>query len=438
MHPEESRDKRRKFLRRLTWATACGEGLDGFDLGIISVVIVTIGNDLQLTPLESGLVGASSLIGILVGAPLFGHFTDRWGRQKLFIIDMVIFVIAGFLQAFVPNGAALVVVRLLLGVAIGAEYSIGAPMLAEFSPAQDRGRRLSLLEVFWYVGFLCAVLVGYALVALGVGWREILATSVIPAVATLILRHGLPESPRWLMSKGRSNEALAIVDANLGREFFELEEISEETPRHTQIRLLFHGEQRGRTVFVCLFWACLVAPYFAIFTFAPEVLDSMGLGDEKMSTIATNGVAALGVVMGMFMIEKIGRRQMLIAPFWIQTGALLVVGIWASPPFVVLAACFWAFAFFNSFSANLTAVYPAELFDTSIRTTGVGIAAAASRIGAAIGTWLLPVGLEYWGARACMLIAAAICALGALVSQFMAPETSGKTLIQTSSFSKTE
>jgi MFS transporter, putative metabolite transport protein len=161
----------RGFLRRITLATAWGEGLDGYDLGIISVLVALITKSLHISPGWIGLIGASSLLGIFVGAPIFGYLTDRFGRRLLFTLDLAVFLAAGILQAFAQAGWQLFLLRLILGLAIGAEYAIGAPMLAEFVPASGRGFRLSLLEVCWYVGFLIAVLVGYGLLALGVNWR---------------------------------------------------------------------------------------------------------------------------------------------------------------------------------------------------------------------------------------------------------------------------
>jgi putative MFS transporter len=183
---------------------------------------------------------------------------------------------------------------------------------------------------------------------------------------------------------------------------------------------------------VCTFWACLVAPYFAIFTFAPAVLESLNLADARAGTIATNGLAAVGAVVGLFLVERLGRRQMLIGPFWIMAVALFVIGFWAGAPTIVIVLAFAFYAFFNAISGNLTAVYPAEVFPTDVRTSGVGLASAVSRIGAAIGTWLLPVGLTSIGVGACMVIGGMICVVGALISQFMAPETTGLTLTKTS------
>jgi putative MFS transporter len=419
----------RAFLRRITLATAWGEGLDGYDLGIISVVLVLISKDLHITPGVLGLIGASSLIGIFLGGPVFGYLTDRFGRRRLFTLDIVLFLVAGLAQAFVGEGWQLFVIRLVLGIAIGAEYAIGAPMLAEFVPAKGRGHRLALLEVCWYVGFLASVLVGYGLLELGLGWRWILATSAVPALVTLVLRYGLPESPRWLMSRGRTEEARRVVARYLGGDaYFNTEHFAGESAQVAGFRALFARGVRGRTVFVCVFWACLVAPYFAIFTFAPQVLDSLRLSDERAGTIATNGIAAVGAVVGLFLVERLGRRQMLIGPFWIMAAALFVVGLWSGAPAWVVVLCFALYAFFNALSGNLTAVYPAELFPTEVRTSGVGLASAASRVGAAVGTWLLPIGLTTLGVGPCLVIGAVLCVAGAVVSQLMAPETTGMSL----------
>lgn len=422
----------RGFLRRMTLATAWGEGLDGYDLGVLSVVLPLISTGLGVSPLWAGLIGASSLIGIFVGSPLAGLLTDRFGRRRLFLIDIAAFLVLGVLQAVVAEPWQLFVVRLLLGVAIGAEYAIGAAMLAEFAPSRGRGRRLSKLLVFWYGGYLVSVVAAYVLVDVaGVSWRWVLATSALPALVVLALRIGLPESPRWLVRRGRGEEAREIVDRYVGGDHFRTEEYADERPAGGGIRRLFTPGLRSRTVFVSVFWACNVAPYFAIFTFAPQVFAALGLADPRAGTIAANAVAALGAVAGMLTIERVGRRRQLVPPFWIMAVALLVVGLWADAPAAVIVGCFAVFSFFNALSGNLTAVYPIELFPTDVRASGVGVASAASRIGAAAGTFLLPVGIATIGIGASMVVAAAVCALGAVVSQLLAPETTGRTLTRT-------
>lgn len=423
------------LLRRMTLATAWGEGLDGYDLGIISVVLVLITQDLGLTPLWSGLIAASTLIGIFVGAPVAGWLSDRIGRRRLFTIDIAVFVVLGLLQAVVTEPWQLFVVRLLLGVAIGAEYSIGAALLSEFAPAAGRGRRVAGLLVSWYVGFLMSVVVAYVLTGLlGVDWRWVLATCVVPAIVTLALRYGFPESAHWLLHHGRHDEARAVADRYLGGQAWFDEEVTDEAPAADRggIRRLFTPGMRSRTIFACTFYACIVTPYFAIFTFAPQVFEALQVTDESLGAIVANAIAALGALVGMLTIERIGRRQQLIGPFAIMTVALLVVGLYTGGSPVVIVGAFGVFAFFNALAGNLTAVYPSEIFPTELRATGSGVATAFSRIGAAAGTFLLPVGIATLGIAPCMLIAAALTAIGLVVSYFMAPETTGQTLSVTS------
>jgi MFS transporter, putative metabolite transport protein len=425
----------RGMLRRLTGATAVGEGLDGFDLGIIAVVLPLITTDLGLTPVWSGLIAASTLVGIFLGSPVVGWLSDRVGRRRLFTIDIATFVVLGVLQAVVTEPWQLFAVRLLLGIAVGAEYALGAALLSEFAPSAGRGRRVAGLLVTWYGGYLVSVVVAYALVdGAGLSWRWVLATSVVPALATLVARIGLPESPRWLMGQGRVDEARAIADRYLGGQaYFDREDVEGEHGKTTSggLRRLFEPGMRGRTVFACTFYACNVAPYFAIFTFAPQVFTALQVNDEAASTILANAIAAVGALVGMLTIERVGRRLQLIVPFWVMTAALVVVGVWGSAPAGVIVACFAAFAFFNALQGNLDAVYPVEIFPTELRSTGVGVSTAFSRIGAAAGTFLLPVGISSIGIGPCMLIAAGICLLGGVVSYFMAPETTGLSLTHT-------
>lgn len=216
----------------MTLTTAWGEGLDGYDLGVLSVVLPLLIVDLGASPIWAGLIGASSLIGIFFGAPIVGYLTDRFGRRRLFLVDMVAFVVLNILQGFVTEPWQLFVVRLLLGVAIGAEYAIGAAMLAEFAPTRGRGRRLSKLLVYWYAGYLASVVIAYVLVDFaGLSWRWVLVTGALPALVVLIMRAGLPESPRWLIQHGRVDEARRIVEQHLGGDaYFRSEEYGEERP----------------------------------------------------------------------------------------------------------------------------------------------------------------------------------------------------------------
>ncbi len=424
--------RERKFVNKLTAVTAGGMFIDGYVLGGIGVVLPLVQVGLHPSPLVLGLIGASALIGIFIGAPLFGYLTDKFGRKKLFAIDMAIFLVASVAQFWVDSAWLLFVVRLVMGIAIGADYAIGSSLLAEFTRAKTRGFRMASLEVSWYLGYVVAFSVAYVMVdVFNSSWQVILASSAIPALIVVVLRHNLPESPRWLMSQGREDEARAELTKHLGGSFVMPDLGSEPQARHP-FSALFGRKYGRRTAFASIFWVCQVLPYFAIFTFAPVVLEALGLKNELASALGINGIALLGAVVGMIVIDRIGRRRLLIIPFWITAGALLILGLWSGAPQVIVVLCFVVFAFFNAGSSVLQGVYPMEVFPTSLRTSGVGVAAAGSRLGAAVGTFLLPIGLASWGPGGIMLFGAAVLLVGGVASHFWAPETSGISLINSS------
>ena len=423
----------RRFVNRVTLTCAWGEGVDGFDLGILSVVLPVIITELGVSPVEAGLIGASSLIGLFFGAPIIGLLSDRFGRKNLFTIDLILFVILGGLQAVVTEPWQLFVVRVLLGMTIGAEYSLGAAMLAEFVPSHGRGTRMGSMLCCWYVGYLIAVAGGFALRDLaGWNWRWILAFSAVPAILTLLMRIGIPESPRWLKNNGQPEKAKAIVDRYLGAAYYHAEAIDDETERPGGISELLRGENFKRLAFCCVMWAANVGPFFAIFTFAPSVLTSLNIQNEVLGTIILNSFAALGAILGMLALERFGRRKQTLFTFAVTTPALALIGIWSNAPAWVVVALFAAFALCNAAQGNLTVLYPAEILPTEVRATGVGIAAAFSRLSAAAGTFLLPIGIASIGTAPMMLIFAAVLLIGWVYSHFEAPETTGLTLTEVS------
>ncbi|MET8182491.1 MFS transporter [Streptomyces sp. NPDC005336] len=407
-----------------------GMFLDGYILGIVGPVSGTMAADMQLNAFWEGLVAAGALFGILIGSPLGGWAADKYGRKPLFMIDMALFVIASGLQFFVDSPVHLVIVRLLMGVAIGAEYSVGWPLMSEFAPARLRGRLMAMTLVAWYAGFMIAFLVGYLLNAAGLDWHLILGSSTVLALALFLARLGLPESPRWLWQAGRQDEAR--------RTAYRYMESAEDTAdvEHEEVHkgsfgMLFSREYWRATLFVSMFWFCAVGPYFAIATFADSVLQKYGLSGGLAGGVGLSAVALAGVVITVLLIDKLGRRVLTVPPQWLCTAVLVVIGLWAGAPPLVVLILFLTFSFFNAMYTTLTGVYPGEVFPTEIRGIGTGFAAAVSRVGAGLGTFLLPVSMENLGTGPTMLMAAGVALFGAALSQWLAPETRGKCLSET-------
>jgi putative MFS transporter len=181
-----------------------------------------------------------------------------------------------------------------------------------------------------------------------------------------------------------------------------------------------------------VFWFCAVSPYFAIATFAESVLKNYGLGGGLAGGVGLSAVAAAGVVLTVLLIDRVGRRALTVPPQWLCAALLAIIGLWAGAPPVVVLVCFLVFSFFNAMYNTLTGIYPGEVFPTEIRGIGTGFATAFSRVGAGLATFLLPLSMANLGAGPTMLIAAGVAAVGAGVSQWLAPETKGMSLSATS------
>ena len=434
-HVDVGRDElqmraRRRFLIRLTAVLIGGMFLDGYILGIIGPVTGTLTEDLGLSPLEEGLTAAAALLGILFGSPLGGHLGDKFGRKPLFMADMALFVVASALQFVVDSAIQLILVRFLMGVAIGTEYSVGWPLMSEFSPARLRGRLLGVTLIAWYTGFMVAFLTGYLLTEFtDLDWRVILGTSTAIAVILLIARIGLPESPRWLWNVGRRDEARAVASRFLERA--DMADVEHEDVKPGTFGMLFSRHYWRATLFCSMFWFCGVAPYFAIATFADSVLRSYGLGGGLAGGVGLSAVALAGAITTALLIDKAGRRILTVPPQWLCTVILAVIGLWAGAPPAVVLVLFLVFSYFNTMYNTLTGVYPGEVFPTEIRGIGTGFAAAVSRVGAGMGTFLLPYSMTTLGTGPSMLIAAGVALVGAALSQWLAPETKGKSLTET-------
>ncbi|CAG9172252.1 Inner membrane metabolite transport protein YgcS [Cupriavidus laharis] len=425
-------DKHRRFLTKLTAVISGGMLIDGFVLGCIGIVMPAITNDLHLSVVWQGLIGASALIGIFIGGPLGGWLADKVGRRPMFTIDLAIFLIGSVAQFFVTDAMQLFAVRLLMGIAVGADYSIGWPLLAEFAPARLRGKLLSVVELAWYVGYLVSYAMGYALtVSSAASWNVILGLSTIPTVIVFLMRLGTPESPRWLMSKGRVAEARALAAEHMEPEE-QIDLQSQKTVGKQGFGRLFSADYIKATTFVSIFWVCNVTPYFAIGAFAPIVLERLGLEEGLTGGLVLNGVAVLGTIITIMFIERVGRRKLGIPPFFISAIALICVALFSHVSAAVILICFFTFSLVNAISTTLCGVYPGEVFPTEIRGVGVGFATAFSRVGAAAGTFLLPLVIDSFGVGTAMLIAAGISLVGGIVSYFLAPETKGKLLSEVS------
>jgi MFS transporter, putative metabolite transport protein len=401
-----------------------GAVLDGYVLGIVGPALSLAKQELQLSAISQGLIASSALIGVFIGGLFFGNLADRYGRRPVFAWNLAAFIILSVLQIFVQDVWQLVAIRLALGLAVGVEYAVGSSVLAEFSRRKGRGALLGSFSIAWQVGFTAAFVIGFFYD--GDNWRMLLASSAIPALITFALRMALPETPMWLKAQGRDAEARAIVSKHFGAEYA-IPDV-DVTTKHASPRELFTATTWRQTLYAGIFWFCQVGPFFGIFTFMAPVLESLNLQGETAVDMSLNAIQIAGAVFGVFLLHWMSRRGFVIWTFLIMFLTLLALGLFPQAPTWFIVGLFAIYMFVGPAANNIEFVYPPEIFDTHIRATGVGFAAAFSRISAAGVTYFLPYLLQEFGFQATLIMMAAFPLLGLIVSIIWAPETKGKHL----------
>lgn len=428
------------FHQLMTLRSGGGWILDGYVLSIIGVAIVQFSAYLQLDTFWQGMVAASAMLGTFCSGFLGGWLTDRVGRRRLFFVGPVLFVVGSLGSLWVESGVALFVLRFLVGIGVGLEYPVAGSLLTEFLPQKNRGPRLAGLTILWFVGAALSYIAGnFILAHSGAdGWRWVLASSAVLGALLFLVRLGTPESPRWLVGKGRLDEADRIIKRVYGPAFSVASMPAQSTEKKVSLGDLLHSGYGKRMLFVIVFWTAAVVPMFAVYSFAPVVLQALKLDGDwaAYGSVLITLLFVVGCIVATRLIDSMGRRPLIIHSFLWSSLALLGLGAFADSGEILVLLMFGAYALFIGGAQVLELVYPNELFPTEIRAFAVGIGSSMTRVGAAVGTWLVPMSLHSIGIGNTMYAAAAVSLVGLLVSVWLAPETRGMSLEQAASLQR--
>lgn len=412
----------RRHFRLLT-GSGVGWALDAMDVGLISFILAALTQQWGLSKGEAGWIASVGFIGMALGATLGGLLADRLGRRQVFALTLLIYGVATGASALVTGIGALLLLRFLVGLGLGAELPVASTYVSEFAPARMRGRLIVILEAFWALGWTAAALIAFFVIpASDDGWRWAFALGAIPAVYALIVRWGLPESPRWLASKGRIAEADRIVSA------FEADAGVVHGPAirrepqsrplavtaRARVTTLWNVEFRVRTVCLWIVWLCVNFAYYGAFIWIPSILVDAGFDLVRSFgfTLIITLAQLPGYAVAAWLIEVWGRRTTL-SVFLVGSAVSAVFFGTASTEGAIIASGM-ALSFFNLGAwGALYAVTP-ELYPTSLRGTGAGWAAGVGRIASIVAPLAVPVLLVAGGApllfvvfAACFLVAAA-------------------------------
>jgi sugar porter (SP) family MFS transporter len=295
---------------------ATGGLLFGFDTGVINVALPSLREQLQLTPSQESMVVGAVLFGAMFGPFISGFLTDKLGRKKINIIASLVFVVGSILAAIAPDTNSLIAGRLLLGLAIGIVAATVPLYLAELSPKDKRGRMVTFFQLAITLGILLSYVVGYIF---GNAWRLMFWAGFVPAIVLFVGMLLVPESPRWLLTKGRNEEALMVLN--------QLRTPEEAVAEYNETLKLLEEEKLNKSNWMELFMPKLRIPLFigigifaiqqfsginAIIYYSTDIFKS--LFSDSQATLATVGVGivnSLATILGMQFLDKWGRKPLL-------------------------------------------------------------------------------------------------------------------------------
>ncbi|MCL1907223.1 MAG: MFS transporter [Propionibacteriaceae bacterium] len=387
---------------KLVVGSGIGWALDAMDVGLISFVMAALISSEFATAAQAGWIGSAGFIGMSIGATFGGLLADKIGRRQVFALTLLVYGLATGASALAGTVAVLIVLRVIVGLGLGAELPVASTLVSEFAPARIRGRVIVALEAFWAVGWLMAAIIAFFVIpASPNGWRWALALGAVPAVYALVIRMGLPESVRFLDRKGRIAEAEKIVqDFELSAGITPEETPSahhEDTPEPpAKVGALFSVGLRGRTIVIALIWFCVNFAYYGAFIWLPSLLVNSGITITKsFQYVLIITLAQLpGYLAAALAIEKWGRRWTLGV---FLAGSAMSAGLFAfaHEPWAIIAAGM-SLSFFNLGAWGALYASTPELFPTDLRGVGAGSAAGFGRIASIVAPLIVPA-LLVWG-----------------------------------------
>ena len=417
-----------RFHYRLIAVAGLGTLFDSMDVGIISFVLAALITAWHLNSIMIGVVASISLVGMALGAALAGTMADRLGRRRIFVLTLAIYSLATGLSAAAWAVWMLVVFRFVVGIGLGGELPVTSTMVTEFLPRKHRGRGIVLLESFWAMGWLIAALVAYLLIP-RFGWRAGFLFGMLPALYILYLRRHIPESPRFLLRKGKFAEAHKVLTLVAGHEVAAagVEQVVPTTKG--SFRELFHGGQTKKTIMLWVLWMAMNFAYNGMFLWLPSVLVTHGysLVNSLKYTLIVTIVQLPGYFSAGFLVDRIGRKPVLVGYIVLSAAFAYLFGHAHGVEQILLYGS--ALSFFNLGAWGVTYAYTVEQYPTINRGTGAGWAMGIGRVGGIVGPTIVGLMLtmkfglgEIFGVFTAALLIAAITVV------ILGKETRGKAL----------
>ena len=402
---------------------------DAFDVLAIAYVLPSLIGVWKLAPRTIGILISSSFLGQIVGALFFGWLAERIGRLQCAKITIALYSLMSLLCAVSWNIPSLLLFRTIQGIGLGGEVPVAAAYINEISRAKGRGRFFLLYQLIFPIGLVGASLLGFWLVPL-FGWRTMFLIGGLPAILVFVLFAGniLPESPRWLVSKGRFEEAELIVGQmeSAARSSGAVISSAPEplpiapAPRRETSRLeLFRGIYRLRTIVVWFIWITTYFVTYGVNTWLPTIFRTYykySVADALRNGVIINLAGLAGAFCCAMLVDRLGRRPWFILAY--AFGAAPLIAIWvrgAANPREVIVLVAISFMFISG-NSMLVYLYTTEIYPTRLRSLGTGAASAWLRVASAAGPAIVGFALTGYGVSGVFLMFGMISLAGAAIS----------------------
>ena len=374
-----------RFHYKLLLVTGLGWLFDSMDTGLIAFILPVLAKEWGLAPGQMGLIGSIGLIGMALGAVISGTVADRIGRKKVFTITVLLYSIASAFCALSWNYQSLLVFRFLVGFGLGGELPVAATLVSEYAPSRVRGRFIVLLESVWGLGWIAAACIAYFFIPV-YGWRMAFLIGALPALYVCLIRLHMPESVRYLLTRGRVDEARQIVlslekQLHVPSALFTSETETVPVVAKASFRELWKKPFMSRTIMLWLVWFGINFSYYGIFMWLPSLVFQQGFTVVKtFEYVLIMTLAQLpGYYCAAWLVDKIGRKYTLSA-FLLFSG---VASYFFGHASTAATLMMWGsvMSFFNLGAWGVLYTYTPEQYPTAIRALGSGWAAGFGRFG---------------------------------------------------------
>ena len=448
------------YLIFLSVVAALGGFLFGYDTAVISGTIAQVSQLFQLDALQQGWYVGCALIGSIIGVLFAGILSDKFGRKSTMILSAILFSTSAIGCAVSTDFNQLVIYRIIGGVGIGVVSIISPLYISEVAVAQYRGRLVSLYQLAVTIGFLGAYLVNYQLLGYSMSnpdvstgwwnlvfvsevWRGMLGMETLPAIMFFIIIFFIPESPRWLILKGKEEKATNILEriyTSSKEALFQLTEtksvLSSESKSEWKL-LLQPGIRKAVIIGVCIAVLGQFMGVNAVLYYGPSIFENAGLsgGDSLFYQVLVGLVNTLTTVLALVIIDKVGRKKlvyygvsgMVISLVLIATYFIYGESWGISSIFLLIFFLFYVFCCAVSICA-VVFVLLSEMYPTRVRGLAMSIAGFALWIGTYLIGQLTPWMLQNLTPAGTFFLFAIMCVPYMLIVWKLVPETTGKSL----------